>query len=1107
MYKKLGLALGTFFVSLAGGLFIFTSIASAVNPIAYELPNGEYRVGNTIYKHCDQTINACNVELEFTGSSPPYTFKTNPNLGPIYWPIGQAVNHPGTDTCQDFSNAVVPKGYTFLSINGKNQAYIYTYAGQGNPIILGGGNRGSAGVYSCFYKGNGNAGLGTRLTLNTSSKTGGGPASGASGAYLNASTIQLTSGAGTYDKKVFVDGKLDSNYSYFLNDNSNNLQGTCQPYIGPYKGGWALYLTNSSVPRGTSCDSNTAQKNSYYPAYTLSLDTKYRNDFYAWSSKTAISSVYPPINGSGNTPSTFSYSGTKGIYNDSCGQITTSGTPGQSATGSFKNISLSGSSCAVDPAQYSLNDSSISIAPYNSAASVTFQGANTNPPSGNSPQGNGSSSPSCSSSNEGLNWAVCGILQQVQGAEQSILEHVLDPLLKTNPIPLNNCTATGPNSKNCSSSDIYTIWSSVRVYGDVLLLIALLIIVFAESIGGGVIDAYTAKKMVPRILIAAILINVSIYLGAAAVDVTNILGKGIEALITAPLQGTGHNYITFGGAGGGLIAAVTAIGITGGIFAVVSGGWAGLGLLALVVILPFLLACLAVIATLIIRLALIQILVIFSPIAFALYTLPNTEKYFKKWWDLLLKSLLIYPIVGVLFGAANLTAAVVSNVGQSATLQDLLVVGALTLPLFMIPYAFKFAGGVLGTIHDTLQRGRKQAHQGIMGDAKNPNSLRAKLGSRKRLNQASSRVGLQNMANNVRYGTEAARSIREARTQEMVGHLLENNALFKEHARDENFLQAIANPESAKTKLEDEKNELGRLRRQEAAGTISAEDRARIPGLTQSIARREAGIKAANTVKDMPGIRSIATKSWAATGYDFSNGVKGYNELAAAAAAAVGGHVKYDNHGNAVGIQEEHLQNSYGELMDASQAALKQAGRGDLGGINHGAGYDSKSGFSKLSAMEQGRQKKQAYQSMAETVFGTQLNAKDGSTAGVDQLTADLTAHYNSGGISGADLVQYHESLLKARNDPVSGNSPEIQKQIEAINNFANARAAAPGVGFAVNSNGEATGGANQNDVSRQIINQNQMYRPRQLTPEEIDFYNQQQGGPGQPGQPGQPGP
>ena len=52
----------------------------------------------------------------------------------------------------------------------------------------------------------------------------------------------------------------------------------------------------------------------------------------------------------------------------------------------------------------------------------------------------------------------------------------------------------------------------MRSIANIIIIFALLAVVFSQSIGGGMIDAYTAKKIMPRLLAAAIFVNISIYL-------------------------------------------------------------------------------------------------------------------------------------------------------------------------------------------------------------------------------------------------------------------------------------------------------------------------------------------------------------------------------------------------------------------------------------------------------------------------------------------------------------------------------------------------------------------------------------------------------------------
>ena len=66
--------------------------------------------------------------------------------------------------------------------------------------------------------------------------------------------------------------------------------------------------------------------------------------------------------------------------------------------------------------------------------------------------------------------------------------------------------------------------------------------------------------------------------------------------------------------------------------------------LAVFVLLPALLIMLAVLFVVIIRQGIILVLLILSPVAFALYCLL-TLKIFQKWWEEMFKALLVFPII------------------------------------------------------------------------------------------------------------------------------------------------------------------------------------------------------------------------------------------------------------------------------------------------------------------------------------------------------------------------------------------------------------------------------------------------------------------------------
>lgn len=227
------------------------------------------------------------------------------------------------------------------------------------------------------------------------------------------------------------------------------------------------------------------------------------------------------------------------------------------------------------------------------------------------------------------------------------------------------------------------------------------------------LDAYAIRKAIPRIVIAVIAINLSIYLCVAALDITNVVAKGMTQLITAPFDTSNvtmfsvktdpSNAVTAGvgvlvGAGP-MYSAIIGLGgaATGGALATIYSALTA----AFWLVLPVLLIVLAILATVIIRQALLFFLIVTSPIAIAMFILPGTEKYFRKWLDLFAKALLVYPIIAVLFAMSDIFGSIIfkNNDGGVVGIATIITgIAVIIAPLFLIPFAFRFAGGALGAI-------------------------------------------------------------------------------------------------------------------------------------------------------------------------------------------------------------------------------------------------------------------------------------------------------------------------------------------------------------------------------------------------------------------------
>jgi len=443
--------------------------------------------------------------------------------------------------------------------------------------------------------------------------------------------------------------------------------------------------------------------------------------------------------------------------------------------------------------------------------------------SGGTPGSSGGTADPCEASGGPLSWLMCGIIETVNSAENGLMTGVVQPLLQTKPLAFNaDCSKAG---SNCTSNDelgslMYSVWSNFRVYGDVLLVIALLVIVFGEAIGGGLIDAYTAKKILPRILIAAILINLSIYIVAALEDIINVIGGGLDSLIRLPfenvanpqsamyLHGLSQAHVSGGvGVMGAVLFAIVAYGIFTGVavpFLLFAVG-------------ALLLATLGVLVTLAIRQGLIIFLVLISPLAFALYCLPNTEQYFKKWWSLLVKTLLVYPIVMVVFAMSFVLGVVMTNFGvHPQMLADIMSLIAMVAPLFMIPFAFKMSGGIIGSVQGMVTSLKSRATKPMMGMAKQKSMEKwqnAKLENRFKGGNDTNLRGRFNraIAKSTQLGTIGYNPknwkgnlavSHDAITAQEVARNMKENAVYATFANDDSLNRAAAESNNA-TELRD----------------------------------------------------------------------------------------------------------------------------------------------------------------------------------------------------------------------------------------------------------------------------------------------------------------
>lgn len=266
---------------------------------------------------------------------------------------------------------------------------------------------------------------------------------------------------------------------------------------------------------------------------------------------------------------------------------------------------------------------------------------------------------------DGVGWVVCPVVNFLADISDDSAG-ILAKLLEVNSFILTN---RGPDSA-------FHYWSRIRDIANIVFVIVFLIIIYSQVSGLG-ISNYGIKKLLPKLLMTIVLVNISFYICSILVDISNIVGSSSFNFITS-LGGGGSGpeggWATKGNALGGIAAAVLAG--TVGFFALgaLISGLIFIAVTATVTV--FLLGA---------RHALVIFTIILSPLAFVALLLPSTEGLFKKWWGFFKTLLFLYPAVGLLYGACNLGATVINGMkGESEVLLQIIAAALTFTPLLLV---------------------------------------------------------------------------------------------------------------------------------------------------------------------------------------------------------------------------------------------------------------------------------------------------------------------------------------------------------------------------------------------------------------------------------------
>ncbi len=298
----------------------------------------------------------------------------------------------------------------------------------------------------------------------------------------------------------------------------------------------------------------------------------------------------------------------------------------------------------------------------------------------------------CLEQSGALGWIVCPTGSLVASITDALYAAIGD-MLTVSPISMAN------------DSPVYIVWQYMRNITNILFIIFLLIVIYSQLTGLG-LSNYGLKRVLPRLIITVIMINLSFVICAVIIDVSNIVGANLRGFFEN-IQDTVINNGSVGNALANfslsdLLATVLAGGTIAGITISAVGGAGYIFYMLFVILLGAIVSVVTGLITISARQAVVALLVMIAPLAFLAYLLPNTEKYFTQWKNLFFRMLVFYPMFSFLFGASQLIGYTLIASANSA-FGLILGVAVQFFPLFASWPLMRMSGTMLASLNTGLR--------------------------------------------------------------------------------------------------------------------------------------------------------------------------------------------------------------------------------------------------------------------------------------------------------------------------------------------------------------------------------------------------------------------
>lgn len=327
---------------------------------------------------------------------------------------------------------------------------------------------------------------------------------------------------------------------------------------------------------------------------------------------------------------------------------------------------------------------------------------------------------------ESLGWIVCPILSWMGRASNDLYDYYIKPALNVKPALFDE--GSGEND------DVKDAWGIFQNIANIVFVILFLLVIFSQLTGVG-IDNYGIKKILPKLIIVAILVNISYYICLIFIDLSNIVGNGIQNMFNWMSSSLTINDAVIGEENIGseiLSTSVTGAALLG---ALVLGGvavWQNPAILLTLLIsgLGVVISILFLFLILSAREAAIVILTVISPLAFVCYMLPNTKNLFDRWRKMGEGLLLVYPICGLLVGGGSYVSKLLlaSGIGTGDGSNGFFGVFSAMLisvvPIFFIPTVLRNSFAAMGNLGAKISGFGERLRGGATRGMRNTNAFK-----------------------------------------------------------------------------------------------------------------------------------------------------------------------------------------------------------------------------------------------------------------------------------------------------------------------------------------------------------------------------------------------